>query len=266
MQAKAIVSGVTYITLVAICLIWTGAANAGIPQSGNLVALWLFDEGKGNVAKDSSGNGNNGELMKGPKWVDGKFGKALLFDGADDYVEVQNSPEFDITKELTIAVWAKFEEYPSHEQLILDKGPAGGPSQYYLGFEPAEKAYFLNFNGQNWHAGDDFDSPAMSDTEWHHVAVTFDTAAGKIKSCVDSNCNEYKTNDSLMSKGDSTLVIGSARFLQNNPAYYFNGTIDELAVFDTVLNHGEIKMLMESSMAAVDAGGKIAATWAQLKR
>lgn len=42
-----------------------------------LVGVWKFDEGKGNTAKDSSGNGNDGTLTNKPKWVDGKFGKAL---------------------------------------------------------------------------------------------------------------------------------------------------------------------------------------------
>ena len=44
------------------------------------VGIWLFDEGKGGVAGDSSGEGNDGEVVKAP-WVDGKFGKALDFDG-----------------------------------------------------------------------------------------------------------------------------------------------------------------------------------------
>ena len=39
------------------------------------VGIWLFDEGKGGVAKDISGEGNDGEVVKAP-WVDGKFGTA----------------------------------------------------------------------------------------------------------------------------------------------------------------------------------------------
>jgi hypothetical protein len=42
-----------------------------------IVGLWLFDEGSGNTAKDSSGNKNDGAFMGKPAWVDGKFGKAL---------------------------------------------------------------------------------------------------------------------------------------------------------------------------------------------
>ena len=47
-----------------------------------------FDEGSGDVAKDASGNGNDGELQGKGKWVEGKFGKALHLSAAADYVEV----------------------------------------------------------------------------------------------------------------------------------------------------------------------------------
>ena len=45
-----------------------------------IVGIWLFDENVGNIAKDTSPNGkNNGILQEKPKWVQGKFGKALEF-------------------------------------------------------------------------------------------------------------------------------------------------------------------------------------------
>jgi hypothetical protein len=65
-----------------------------------LVGAWKFDEGSGTIAYDSSGNNNHGTLYSGsnvcsnpptsgcPTWVDGKFGKALQFDGVDDYAHM----------------------------------------------------------------------------------------------------------------------------------------------------------------------------------
>ena len=112
-------------------------------------------------------------------------------------MEVVHDETLDITEELSIVAWVKFNDIPARENVLLDKGPKDGQAQYYLGYEPAEKAYFLNFNGQRWHAGDNFNSPKTKDTEWHHVAVAFDTASGKIKACVDGDCNEHQTDDFL---------------------------------------------------------------------
>ena len=62
----------------------------------NIVAQWHFDEGSGNQVGDSSGSGNDGTLNLGTEgntdegnaWVNGINGKALEFDGVDDYVDL----------------------------------------------------------------------------------------------------------------------------------------------------------------------------------
>ena len=74
-----------YISTFLIGLMFTSLGYAEIdPES--VVGMWLLDEGKETTAKDSSGEENDGTLMEGPKWVNGKFGAALEFDGTDDYV------------------------------------------------------------------------------------------------------------------------------------------------------------------------------------
>ena len=69
----------------------THEVNAAIskpPSNLGLVGYWSFNEGKGVTSTDYSGNGNKGTLigMQGNPWVNGKLGKALSFDGSDDYV------------------------------------------------------------------------------------------------------------------------------------------------------------------------------------
>src|SRR3990172_1386348 len=54
------------------------------------IGLWRLDEGSGSIASDSSGNGNNGTLNNAI-WIDGKFEKALRFNGADSIVSVNDS-------------------------------------------------------------------------------------------------------------------------------------------------------------------------------
>jgi hypothetical protein len=58
---------------------FTAQANAVDPDA--IVGVWLFDEGEGEVIRDSSGNGNDGNVAQS-KWVDGKFGDAVEFTGS----------------------------------------------------------------------------------------------------------------------------------------------------------------------------------------
>jgi hypothetical protein len=71
-----------------------------------LVGYWKLDEGIGTTAYDSSGNGNDGTLVNGPTWVDGRFGKALSFDGVDNMVNAPNSSLWNFgTGDFTMGAW-----------------------------------------------------------------------------------------------------------------------------------------------------------------
>ena len=84
----------------------------------NGLVLWLpMDEGSGNIAYDYSGYGNNGTLYDAnttnddgntpPQWVDGMLGKALSFDGVDDYVEIRKPLD---VREHTVAAWIRMSQ------------------------------------------------------------------------------------------------------------------------------------------------------------
>ena len=56
----------------------------------------------GTVAYDSSGNGNDGNLINGPTWTDGKIGNALSFDGVNDMFNVGYKPNSSIVRRYSI--------------------------------------------------------------------------------------------------------------------------------------------------------------------
>ena len=88
--------------------VFIGSTNAKIDPK-TIVGLWLFDEDGGDTAKDSSGNKNDGKLLGNPKWVAGKFGKALQFDGSSTSVDCGNTDTLDIptNSAVTMCAWVK---------------------------------------------------------------------------------------------------------------------------------------------------------------
>ena len=68
-----------YGTLICIGLVIPYLSSAKL-DSEAVLGIWFFDEGKGGMAKDSSENGNDGEIVDA-QWVDGKFEGALKFEG-----------------------------------------------------------------------------------------------------------------------------------------------------------------------------------------
>ena len=78
----------------------------------DVIGAWLFDDGKGEVAKDSSGNGNDGKLIAKPEWVkNGKIGGCLQFTAAKVHnvrVPVTHS------NSLTVAMWSNYKNLASN--------------------------------------------------------------------------------------------------------------------------------------------------------
>jgi hypothetical protein len=102
--------------------------NAQIPTEG-LVAYFPFN---GNT-NDESGNNNNG-VRFGATLISDRFGNpssAFLFDGIDDYIEIEHSSSFNFNEQISISFWVIMESsapyyYPHH---IIEKYGAWGTGQ-----------------------------------------------------------------------------------------------------------------------------------------
>ena len=98
------------------------AIEAKINFEKDCVGMWLFDEGSGKVAKDSSGNKNDGILKGNAKWGKGQFGKALVLKGvASDYVEVPDHDSLDMEKQITVVFWVSTSKKMNEGQRWSDR-------------------------------------------------------------------------------------------------------------------------------------------------
>jgi len=194
-------------------------------KQAGLVGCWSFDEGSGAAAHDSSGNDNHGALYNGPAWVDGKSGKALNFDGFDDYVEVADSDSLDITGEITIEAWIKPKEY-THTGWVVSKSDA-----YYFALGSASMLNHVQFELQvdettsylTWSNG------VINLNEWNHIAVTVNSTNNLI----------FYINGVQDTVRDGWAVYGVSGYnLKIGPR--FNGTIDEVRIYNRSLTEEEI--------------------------
>jgi len=224
-----------------------------------LVGHWNCDEGSGNVAHDTSGNGNDGILCNGPAWVDGKYGKALSFDGVDDYINVDENIDLNPhTSNWTISAWVNIGR--------LLYGTYGGGSDSY-GFVIVSKrhlAYDLSLTLLAHH-GSSADSQAqfafvldgpgiavgaesifMNVFGWHYVAGV--RKGGQLFVYVDGA--EYGPNNfgpSGLITPETDIDSSSQLHLSHHGGWgcYYNGTIDELRIYDRALGQEEIQRCMD---------------------
>ena len=128
---------IVYVIVLLTTLIFMIQSNAKIDPKSE-AGVRLFDEESGKGSKDSSDNGYDGMFMgKGnPTWVDGKFGKALDFNGSTDYVEVDSEPGLNITGNITVVAWIF--KRPAGRGTILGKWRQVGNVWSYVLYDRGE--------------------------------------------------------------------------------------------------------------------------------
>lgn len=251
------ITGILFSILV--LLSWTTISYA---QDGSLVLALSFDEGQGDMAADSSQNGFDSKLMGGTLWANGKFGKALSFDGVDDFVEVADAPELRLLNGGTVMAWAYIlgGGHASWPRLIHKSNTTGGTGPgYEILFDRAlsdSVRVCLGGECQTY-------TPTNRET-WHHIAMTFDGTTVRVY--VDGGAAAEKPQLApMIDSPDMKVILGNSFNAQRQ----FQGSIDEVRIWSRVLSIDEIKSQMVKAtgdvVSSVAPHSKLAATWAEMK-
>jgi len=218
--------------LVAIIMLSVMPAGVQAQIDEGLVAEWHFDEGSGSVLKDSSGNGNDG-VIHGATWVEGKYGKALSFDGMDDYVDVPHSPSLDIIDAITVECWVYYKGGNGRIVQKDDRGSDTYPRLWEIG------GYHGNFRMELWHSNEDTtvqSANSLTVSEWMHLTMTFN--GNDITMYQDGILSKvYNFPGDIRSNSGTPITIGG--YWRSNE--WFNGIIDEVRIYNNALTAEEIK-------------------------
>jgi hypothetical protein len=263
------ISILTLISILILSLFITGFGYAKIDPK-TVVGMWLFNEGKGDTTKDSSGNGNDGTLVSNPTWVDGKFGKALQFDGVASYVDCGNKDVMAMTNEVTVQFWfrndkvmAAFED----RQAVIGKHYL----EYEVGIYPAGGVHTYTSDG----AGNYDEGINVANAEadwavgkWRHLAWTLKGTHETVY--VDGiMAGEFDKPHAGTQPGTHNLEIGRR---SGEVGLLFKGAIDEVAVANVALTQADIEDSMKNGLeaslgltTAVSNEGKLATYWGKIK-
>ena len=236
-------------------------------DSAAIAGVWLFNEGKGDTTKDSSGKGNDGKLTNGPVWVKGKFDMALQFDGKDDFVNVDDTDELSGSdgKKLTVLAWFKTTKIDGTDNTpLVTKYLSASEKDWGLTVDSGK----LKFAYETVGAGVDFEvnAPSMGGTveldTWYHGAFSLD---GKdVKVYLDGDEVAAVTIPTETPNTDVNVAIGSVVYRNN----YYQGIIDEVAVITTALSQEDIVVIMNEGLEqalAVSPADKLTVTWSSIK-
>jgi hypothetical protein len=222
----------------------------------DIVAIWAFDEGAGDVTKDVSGNDWDGTIV-GAQWADGKYGKALEFDGVDNRVEILGSEGLCGFSQLTVALWAN----------ITGTGGTGFPRfvgkgkyESWLLMMYADPANLNFLTGSGGEFRDTTDLVPLFNA-FHHYAATWD--GQEVIFYIDGEeTSKGEAGGDPVVDTEHIVRIGSGRDFSRS----FQGVMDDLAVFTVALSADEIKQVMGGAGAFVSSTTGVApSTWGAIK-
>lgn len=224
-----------------------------------LVAYYPFDEGTGQAIKDTSGNGHDGKIIGTAKWVDGKHGKAIEFDGKTSYVEVPDAADFAIQTDVTFTVWFKpnvtINAANNAYRMMSKNNDVFFLFNYeklgQLGFlvkDPAGANHAVHSTTAEWTSG-----------IWYHVAGTFD--GKELKIYINGKLEATMAYEGKIGTSKLALWIGADDYPN-----YFPGAIDDVRIYKRTLNASDVNGAMELPPSAIQpSSGSVTTMWGKIK-
>lgn len=206
-------------------------------NDSSLIGLWRFE-------------GNNTDSKGGLACTDynisygaAKFGQGAVFNGSSSRIDVANSTAYDVTR-LTMSAWVYSTNY-AHNGFIFEKGSVN--TQYSMFFHtggfvfrtmPSAGGAYVDINVTSASLG-------ITNSNWHHVVCTYDGSIKKVY--VNGQLRVSAVYTAGLMTGQSGERIGA--YGGATPAYWFNGSIDDVSVFNRALSPKEIEELYDGTLA-----------------
>lgn len=197
------------------------------------VVNWDFEEGSGTSTKDTSGNGYAGTLTNGPTWTTGKYGKAIDYDGSNDYTTQADNSAFSTTTK-TLEAWVKMDTLGTND-LIAGKG-----AEYWISYNSnaalgctASKFAFSVWNGSAWACANSTTTPITG--VWYHLVGTYDGT--NIRLYVNGVLEGGPTAQGAPSDNTYSLDVGG---FSADTQYSTDAKIDSFKLYDYVRTPGQI--------------------------
>ncbi len=209
-----------------------------IEESG-LVCYLPFEEGKGNVTLDWSGNDNSG-IIYGATWTNGKIGKALYFDGVDDYVSIADSPSLRGFYNFTATFWLRVPTKLSNPLNYLYR-----TNSIIVSVEPTTITHDFAvsmYDGTNWLAYSRTPANSFPVDKWTFCYIIWDGRYYWSGTIVDGII--YEGNKVAM----TTWNQPSSAWLVGRGWNYGLGYVDEVRIYNRALSGQEIKAIYEATI------------------
>jgi hypothetical protein len=206
--------------------------SQGINMSGNVLHLRMNDNNS--IIEDVSCANNNGTAYNNPVKQVSKFNMSLNFGSGSSYLQIPNSVSLNPT-ELTLATWIKWDIDPSQGSkwsTIINKNI---DNQYRLQHSSDNHLFEFAISTNRSNRWVQSITSPVKDT-WYFLVGTYD--GNELKLYVNGKLESSLFHNGTLLSSNADLYIGKRN---NADGRNFNGSVDEVMVFNRSLSSNEIR-------------------------
>jgi hypothetical protein len=197
-----------------------------------------FNEGSGDYALDVSGNGNAGTMHGVSRLENGGCGRAVFFNGINDYVEIPFSSKNHPAKEITVSLLFYTDSF--EPQVLISSYEDGG---YRLGFDDGNDLWWTINLERRGEVSIPVQHEGISLHQWHQVTGTYDGETLKVY--LDGVLrNQLNAPGSIHYEYNNYIMLGADAGVYNltdlNCPQYFRGGLDEVRIYPVALTYGQV--------------------------
>lgn len=218
---------------------WLTGCEGG--QEPDSVGHWTMDDNADdNIVHDISGYGNDGTAQQNTSSLhtQGQIDGALMFDGSTDYVAIPDSSSLSPSAQVTVTGWFYFGNPAENVGLVWKD------SYNFALYTAYGEVRFSVWNWSSEESRASFATSALS-SDWNFIAAVFDDD----NSTLYLGGAQHGTDGATISGGirdrDGDLYIGVRP--DNVGETFFDGTVDDVRVFDKALSSQQIQGLYTSA-------------------
>ena len=225
------------------------------------VSYWRLGESSGTTASDEQGANdgtyNNSPTLGATALLSAVSDSAVELNGTDQYVSVGASASLQITGDLTLCAWIKGSLTGDGRIIAYGTGAPDVEANNYLYditlMSSGAIRYFHEY-GAGINVLFNFSNFTASADTIYFVCVTRDATAGEIKLYVDGSLKDTQSySNAPTGGGSSSMAIGAAPSVTD----HFDGVLDEVAIFNSVLSASAITDLYAAGILGSTVEGVI---------
>jgi PKD repeat protein len=204
--------------------------------TNGLVAAYGFEEGSGSVVSDTSGNGNTGTVT-GATWsTAGRYGNALVFNGTNSLVTVNDSAVLDLSAGMTLEAWINPTILNSQQWMSVIYKPVTTSATVDYVLQGSSRSSEVPSAGVSVSTSNVSGPTILPLNTWSHLAGTYDGTTMRL----------YVNGVQVASQAQTGTIAASTQPLTIGANWA--GLIDEVRIYNRALGATEVQADMNKAV------------------